>query len=69
MDFVAGMGEKLLAIEVKAAAAPRRQDSQELRLFREEYREARIGGLLLHGGTDTFWLSEGILCAPGWRVM
>lgn len=68
VDFVLEIGSRLLPVEVKATAAPRHRDGQALRLFREEYGKACIGGLLLHGGTDAFWLSDGILCAPWWKV-
>ncbi|MCY4340666.1 MAG: ATP-binding protein [Gammaproteobacteria bacterium] len=69
VDFVAEQKDRLLAIEVKATASPRHKDGGGLRLFREEHEGACVGGLLLHGGSDTFWMSEGILCAPWWKII
>ena len=69
VDFVIELRQRLLAIEVKASAQPRHSDTLGLRLFQEEYGERFAGGLLLHGGSDTQWLADGILAAPWWRVL
>ena len=69
VDFVIEAGEQLLAVEVKAAATPGLADTRGLRLFREEYRNQFAGGLLLHGGSDTQWMAEGVLAVPWWRVV
>lgn len=69
VDFVIELGERLLAIEVKAGVQPGYGDSAGLRLFREEYGERFAGGLLLHGGEETQWLVEDILATPWWRVL
>ena len=68
VDFVIESGNRLLAIEVKAAA-PRYADTTGLRLFREEYGDQFAGGLLLHGGNEILQMSEGILAAPWWRIL
>ena len=68
VDFVIESGNRLLAIEVKAAA-PRYADTTGLRLFREEYGDRFAGGLLLHGGDEVLQMSEGILAAPWWRIL
>ena len=68
VDFVIESGERLLAIEVKTTAA-RYADTTGLRLFREEYADRFVGGLLLHGGDDTHQMSDGILAVPWWRVL
>ncbi len=68
VDFVIESGNRLLAIEVKAAA-PRYADTTGLRLFREEYGDLFAGGLLLHGGDEVLQMSEGILAAPWWRIL
>ena len=68
VDFVIESGERLLAIEVKTAAA-RYADTTGLRLFREEYADRFAGGLLLHGGDETHQMSDGILAVPWWRVV
>ena len=69
VDFVVEDGGRLLPIEVKAAANPGYSDTRGLRAFREEYPERFIGGLLLHGGGRTQWMSERILAVPWWRVL
>ena len=69
VDFVIELGQRLLAVEIKASAQPSHGDTLGLRLFREEYGERCVGGLLLHGGSDTPWLGEDILAAPWWRVL
>lgn len=68
-DFVVESGEKLLAIEVKATTRPRICDITGLQLFRGEYRDRFVGGLLLHAGSQVEWLADGILAAPWWRVL
>ena len=68
VDFVIESGERVLAIEVKTAAA-RYADTTGLRLFREEYADRFVGGLLLHGGEETHQISDGILAVPWWRVL
>ena len=68
-DFVIETGGRLLPIEVKAAASPGYSDTRSLRAFREEYPDRFIGGLLLHGGAETQWMSDRILAVPWWRVL
>ena len=69
VDFVIEAGDRLLSIEVKAAANPGYPDTRGLRAFREEYPELFAGGLLLHGGDRMQWMSDGILAVPWWRVL
>ena len=69
VDFVVELGQRLLAIEIKASVQPSLRDTAGLRLFREEYGEHFAGGLLLHSGTETLWLAENILATPWWRVL
>jgi predicted AAA+ superfamily ATPase len=69
VDFVIEAGSKLLPVEVKATARPSHRDARHLMTFRSEYGKAVLGGLVLHAGEDVFWLAEGILAAPWWRVV
>ena len=69
VDFVIEIGDRLLPIEVKAATNPGYSDTRGLRAFREEYPECFVGGLLLHGGDRTLWMSDRILAVPWWRVL
>lgn len=69
VSFVIESQNGLLGVEVKATANPGYNDSKGLRLFLEEYGADATGGLLLHGGTETFWISERVLATPWWRVI
>lgn len=69
VDFVIEAGRKLVAIEVKATTRPGYRDARHLMTFRSEYGKSVVGSLLLHTGEDTFWLSEGVLAAPWWRLL
>lgn len=69
VDFVIESGTRLLPIEVKATAQPSSADLASIRAFSEEYGRRVLGGLVLHGGEDTFWIAEGVLATPWWRVI
>ena len=69
VDFLIETGGRLLPIEVKATASPGYSDTRSLRAFREEYPDRFIGGLLLHGGAETQWMSDRVLAVPWWRVL
>lgn len=69
VDFVIEAGDRLLPIEVKATARPRRRDTAALRTFRTEYRQQSRAGLLLHAGTLLDWIAPDVLAAPWWRVI
>jgi uncharacterized protein len=69
VDFVIETSRSLIPVEVKATAKPRQRDAKGLRAFREEYPDLTRTGLLLHTGSRTEWLGEGILAAPWWRVI
>jgi predicted AAA+ superfamily ATPase len=63
VDFILEHGRKVLAIEVKRTSQPGYGDTSGLKAFLKDYPEA-IGGLLLHGGTETRWLGERIMAIP-----
>jgi predicted AAA+ superfamily ATPase len=69
VDAVVELGDRLLAVEVKATATPTAHDARHLRAFRAEYGDAVAGCLLLHTGDDVYRLEEGIVVAPWWRVV
>jgi uncharacterized protein len=69
VDFVIESGPTLLPIEVKATTRPSYRDVQHLLTFRREYGDAVRGALLLHAGEETFWIDDGILAVPWWRVI
>jgi predicted AAA+ superfamily ATPase len=69
VDFVIEAGRRLLPVEVKATTRPGYRDARHLLTFCERNADSVSGGLLLHGGEQTFWLAEGILATPWWRVV
>lgn len=69
VDLVIESGRGLVAIEVKSTGRPNASDARHLQAFRDEYRDRFVGGLLLHDGEETLWMSEGILAAPWWKVI
>lgn len=69
VDFVVEHRNGLLAIEVKASGRPGSGDVRALRAFREEYNDFFLGGLLLHDGQETQWLSDRILAVPWHQVV
>lgn len=69
VDFVLERKRKLLAVEVKAGAAPGPRDAEHLKTFCAEYGSDVLGGLVLHGGTESYWLHDRILALPWWRVI
>jgi len=68
VDFVVEWRGELLPIEVKSTKKPRLDDVSALQSFRAEYPKSSRAGLLLHDGTETTWLADGILAVPWWRV-
>ena len=69
VDFVVERGDELLGIEVKSGTRPSHADTAGLRAFAEEYGDRVRGGLVLHAGTDTYWLAPNVLATPWWRVL
>lgn len=69
VDFVVEHEGELLAVEVKTTTRPSHGDAAHLRAFRGEYGKRVRGGILLHAGTDTFWITERVLATPWWRVL
>ncbi len=57
-------GTQLLGIEVKSKTRPQLSDVPGLRLFLEEYAPEAQGGLVVHDGTDTYYLTKNILAVP-----
>ena len=68
VDFVVEAPGRLLPVEVKAAARVAPADARGLEAFLDEYPDLAPGGLLLHGGTETFPLTRRVLAVPWWVV-
>ncbi len=69
VDFVLERNRQLVGVEVKAGANPALKDVTGIRAFLEEYPRAARGGVVIHGGSESYWLSEKILAAPWWSVL
>lgn len=69
VDFLIEWQGRILPVEVKATAQPRLSDARGLLAFRAEYPDLARAGLLLHAGTETGWIAQGVLAAPWWRVI
>lgn len=68
VDFVIETPKRVLPVEVKASSRVTPSDAKGLEAFLYEYDDLTQGGLLLHGGTDTYPLTRRVLAAPWWRV-
>lgn len=68
VDLVVESGGRLIPIEVKASPRVTPADAGGLLTFLDEYPDLTDGGLLLHGGEDSFVLKGRVLAAPWWRV-
>ena len=68
VDFVIEHGDRLLAIEVKAADRVRSDDIRHLRSFAAMYGSRVLGALVLHTGRDVEWMAPGIMAAPWWAI-
>ncbi len=55
---------RVLAIEIKATAAPTRSDARHLAWLRDAVSERFIAGVVLHSGPDVFRLGDRILAVP-----
>ena len=69
VDFVIEWKQKLLPVEVKTTARPRAADARHLTIFRNEYGKSSLPALLLHSGNDTYWIADGVLAVPWWKVI
>jgi uncharacterized protein len=69
VDFVLEQRRGLVGVEVKSGAQPTLRDITGLREFLNEYPRTARGGVVLHGGDESYWLDDRILAVPWWRVM
>ena len=63
-DVVAEGGTGVVALEIKATAAPGSDDAAHLRYLRDQLGERFLGGAVLHTGPRAFALSDRILALP-----
>lgn len=69
VDFVVDRKRKLLAIEVKSGDEPAPRDAAHHRSFLQQYGARALGGIVLHGGEESYWLGRRVLATPWWRVL
>lgn len=69
VDFVVESEGSVFAVEVKATDRPRPRDWANLVEFRNRHGDVVKGGVLLHAGERTEWVSDRILSTPWWRVV
>lgn len=67
VDFVVERKRQRIAVEVKATPAPKYRDAAVVKDFVAT--SGAAGGLLLHGGEQTFWIADKVLATPWWRVI
>ncbi len=65
VDVLAELGgQRVIGIEIKAAAAPTAADAKHLRWLRDELGDRFVTGVVLHTGPRVYGLSDDILAAP-----
>lgn len=65
IDLIAELaGQRVVGIEVKASAAPTREDAKHLRWLHDELGERFLAGIVLHTGPRAYELDEKITAAP-----
>ena len=65
IDVVADLGGgRVVALEVKATAAPRAQDARHLHWLREQLGDRFVAGVVLHTGPGAFRLGERVVALP-----
>src|SRR5262249_42114105 len=69
VDFVLEHKRGLIGVEVKAGDHPTARDIGGLQAFLEEYPGRVRGGIVLHGGTKSYWMDEKVLAVPWHAVM
>ena len=57
-------GGRVVAVEVKAGAAPRTQDARHLTWLRDELGERFVQGVILHSGAHAFEVADRVVALP-----
>lgn len=68
VDFVLEWGKKLIAIEVKLAEKPKYSDTENLRIFLDEYPET-TACMLIYSGNEIKMLHEKIIAIPWYELV
>lgn len=65
IDLVAELaGHGLIAIEIKAGAAPDREEARHVRWLRDKHESQFVVGVLLHTGSRVYEIDDRIVAAP-----
>lgn len=64
VDIIGEVAAGIVAVEVKATAAPRTDDAEHLMFLRDKLGDRFLGGAVLHTGPRPFRLSERIFALP-----
>jgi uncharacterized protein len=65
IDLLAELaGDRVIAVEVKASAAPSRADAAHIEWLRDRLGERFVAGIVLHTGPSAFALSDRVSAAP-----
>ncbi len=69
VDFVLEQRRQLVGVEVKTGSQPALKQVQGLRAFLAEHPRQARGGIVVHGGEESYWLDDRIVAVPWWRIM
>ncbi len=69
VDFVIETPRALIPVEVKSRQQLRVADARHLTTFMRDYGDAVPAGVIIHGGRDTYWLTERVLAVPWNRAI
>lgn len=69
VDFVLEHDGRLLPVEINPTGNPRISHGAHLRIFRREYGDRSLPGLLVHGGDQIDWLTSEVLAVPWWKLI
>ncbi|WP_419948389.1 ATP-binding protein [Candidatus Palauibacter sp.] len=69
VDFVIETPQTLVPVEVKSRRQLRVSDARHVVSFMRDYGEAVPAGVIIHGGRDTYWLTERVLAVPWRRII
>ena len=69
VDFVLEHDGRLLPVEINTTTNPRIGHGAHLRIFRREYGDRSLPGLLVHCGDQIDWLTSEVLAVPWWKLI
>jgi predicted AAA+ superfamily ATPase len=67
IDFIVERKRQKIVVEVKATNTPGYRDALVAQDFVAT--SGAAGGLVLHGGEQTWWIANKVLATPWWKVI